>query len=146
MRDEQDFCSKLILALRNETKFAYKIADTLGQKFTPSKPFDLFTVIYGTAIAIEAKFLESNESLRYKLLRPAQIIGLEDWQQSGGASFVAASFPTKHGYFALLVDYSELKKREAIKPTDFFKYSYCYALKEGKFDLSHFAKEMRYYF
>lgn len=90
---ESKFNAELINSLDHWGAYAYKIVDlpasrTMGLRYVPEKPCDIFGGYHGKFFAIESKQAKKFEAFGIRHLRDAQIKHLTDMVKRGNRAFV----------------------------------------------------------
>lgn len=75
-QEEQKFLNIIRKEFKRHKQFFYKVPDTLGQRFTPAKPCDAFSGVFGHLVAIEGKFLDGYQAFGMRHIQESQIEGL----------------------------------------------------------------------
>ncbi len=91
---ERNFTNELKATFRDiSDTFYHKIADMphfpgSKMRFDVKKPFDIFAVVRGEPLAIEAKMIKKWQPFGLKELRSHQIEALDAFAEAGGSSYV----------------------------------------------------------
>lgn len=144
---EQISTSVLIKSLKNHSMFAYKIPDTLGQRFTPAKPFDIASCWKGHFLGIEVKYLDEPMAFGMRHLRDSQIAALSDLDRAGGLSYVLVI--VKHSkrdirlhWFEFDFLRQECERRGGSIPKDDLVRTLSTPKIHGRFDLTDFIEDL----
>lgn len=89
--NEAQFQNELKKSFNSRGHFCEKIPDavrSMGSRFIPTKPADLFGHVEGKAFLIECKQIKKWRTWGMRDMRPSQIKGLTDFADTGGAAYV----------------------------------------------------------
>lgn len=147
---EANFNIEVVSSLRTYGAWAYKPSDqppTFGKtmRFTPSKPCDILGCVMGRFFAIESKQIKEWKSFTIKMLRPNQIVALDDIVKAGGRAYVFLNVRMPRIENRLIIFdwavWATHLKGDLIKPDSLKNMPFIKGAKE-EFDLSEFLKDI----
>lgn len=97
---EKEFLTHLGKVFTQKGHSFFKIPDSYGmERFGIKRPFDAFSVMWGKAVAIEAKFLKAPQAFGRRHVRPHQIDALVNVSRSGGLGIIALEVRMSRGNY-----------------------------------------------
>lgn len=94
---EQQFLSELGKAYKARGYHFFKIPDTMGERFSITKPYDVIAFAEGLGQTIEAKSFNGLQAVPLNALRINQVKGLNEAHLNGSCAFVMAHFRVSKG-------------------------------------------------